>query len=261
MLTKCLLFLATTTLLVLAEPIPSAWHHQWGGRIYGGENITIEQAPWQVSIQDSNRTPFCGGAIYNDRVIVTAAHCINPRNSSDLLVRVGATNRSQGGYLLKVSKMKVHEEFNTSTIRYDIAVILLSSKLNLKDWKNVRPIKLANAPPPNGAEAFVSGWGLTEQGIPETLKGTHVGIVDQGVCRNQYQTVCSKITEDMICAAAPGKDSCSYDSGGPLVYNDQLVGIVSWGEGCADAKFSGVYANVALLHEWIVKAAEEITLN
>ena len=51
----------------------------------------------------------------------------------------------------------------------------------------------------------------------------------------------------MLCAGSPGKDSCQGDSGGPLydVENDALVGIVSWGLGCADDSHPGVYANIA----------------
>lgn len=58
----------------------------------------------------------------------------------------------------------------------------------------------------------------------------------------------------MICAgnvAEGGIDSCQGDSGGPLVSGSTLVGITSWGEGCALPNFPGVYARVPALSDWI----------
>jgi len=53
----------------------------------------------------------------------------------------------------------------------------------------------------------------------------------------------------MVCAGVPeeGKDACEGDSGGALVLkkSGKQVGIVSWGHGCAEKDFPGVYANVA----------------
>ena len=59
----------------------------------------------------------------------------------------------------------------------------------------------------------------------------------------------------MVCAgvAAGGKDSCQGDSGGPLINSStrQLVGIVSWGDGCAQAGKPGVYSRVGTLLSFI----------
>ena len=48
-----------------------------------------------------------------------------------------------------------------------------------------------------------------------------------------------------------GKDSCQGDSGGPFACNDKLTGIVSWGAGCADPNYAGVYTRVAHYVDWI----------
>lgn len=54
--------------------------------------------------------------------------------------------------------------------------------------------------------------------------------------------------------------ACQGDSGGPMAqYKDdesreaQLIGIVSWGKGCADRRYPGVYARVQEAREWILR--------
>jgi secreted trypsin-like serine protease len=63
----------------------------------------------------------------------------------------------------------------------------------------------------------------------------------------------------MLCAAAPGEDSCQGDSGGPLILTSGdpvLVGIVSWGDGCAEPGHPGVYVRIDRDHylDWIKRA-------
>ena len=83
---------------------------------------------------------------------------------------------------------------------------------------------------------------------PNTLYSVVVPIVDRATCEKAYQSL-NEITARMICAGEAGKDSCQGDSGGPVVAgegdNRAQVGIVSWGLGCAEAGYPGVYTNVA----------------
>lgn len=78
-------------------------------------------------------------------------------------------------------------------------------------------------------------------------------VIDRATCNGNYGS--NSITDRMICAADPGKDSCQGDSGGPLINKStkELVGVVSWGYGCADPNYPGVYANpvVADVRDWI----------
>jgi len=72
-----------------------------------------------------------------------------------------------------------------------------------------------------------------------------VPIVDKSICDDNYG-IFGGIPINQICAgyAVGGVDHCQGDSGGPLFRNGELRGIVSWGNGCANAGYPGVYTEV-----------------
>lgn len=88
--------------------------------------------------------------------------------------------------------------------------------------------------------------------VSPNLMRVSVPIVSKSTCQQVYQSM-NTITDRMICAGytAGGKDSCQGDSGGPLTSSGVLYGIVSWGRGCAQPRYPGVYSNVANLRSWI----------
>jgi trypsin len=121
----------------------------------------------------------------------------------------------------------------------------------------VQPISLTFTEPPAGSLGVVSGWGncnFGDSNLPSQLQAVYVYIIDRAVCNSAY-AVYGGITVNMICAAVPGggKGVCHGDSGGPLVVGGELVGIVSWGVGCAEADYPGVYSNVATLSSFVTE--------
>jgi trypsin len=115
---------------------------------------------------------------------------------------------------------------------------------------------MTSSEPAAGSLAVVTGWGAPYSGgtIPSQLQAVNVDIISRTECDNAYADY-GGITVNMICAAVPGggKDACQGDSGGPLVVGVQLVGIVSWGVGCAEAEYPGVYSNVATIKDFITQ--------
>ncbi|KAH8380842.1 hypothetical protein KR200_007991, partial [Drosophila serrata] len=227
------------------------------GRIVGGQDQVIRNAPWQVSIQISARHE-CGGVLYSKEIVITAAHCLHEKSVTLMKVRVGAEHHNYGGTLVPVAAYKVHEQFETRFLHYDIAVLRLSTPLTF--GFSIRAINLARESPASGTTATVTGWGYTEIGaLSDSLQTVKLSIIDRGECASEkYGYGWDFVGEETICTTNTvngGGDACTGDSGGPLVANHLLVGIVSWGYKCADVNYPGVYADVAVLRPWIVKAA------
>jgi len=112
---------------------------------------------------------------------------------------------------------------------------------------------------PAGTDVTVMGWGNTRDsffnGRPsDILLEVEVDIVSNAECNSDYG---GGVTSNMICAAREGKDACQGDSGGPLVVRgadytqDVVVGIVSWGIGCANPRYPGVYSRISQGYDWI----------
>ncbi|XP_041565267.1 trypsin beta-like [Drosophila elegans] len=219
-------------------------------RIIGGQNIEIEQAPWQVSLQ-VNGEPHCGGSIYSKDIIITAAHCRFDKKkrrleARDFLIRVGSSLSNSKGTLVKVAAIRSHENYNSTNLTKDIAVMRLSEPLNFTD--KVKSIPLAERNPAPGTVAMVSGWGATstyaKYSYPVHLHGVDVLIL--------------RVDQFFIFAGSYGQTTCYGDSGGPLVVDQQLVGVVSAGYTYCDGRTQ--YISVSDERSWLLNAIASIKL-
>lgn len=231
------------------------------GRIVGGEDTVIETYPYQASLQYNGRH-MCGASIISKNYLITAGHCImNP--TSALSVRVGSTYHSRGGSIHQVIKATRHENYKTNSAGVpvnDVAVLKVKQPFVFGD--NVQPINLfsLNEVSNAGEKATITGWGTTSSGgsIPSQLQTVSIPIITKELCSEAYQRY-GGLPDGQICAAyygEGGKDACQGDSGGPLAIDGRLAGVVSWGNGCAQAYYPGAYTEVAYYREWIEKNAE-----
>uniref|UniRef100_A0A8C7GLI0 Transmembrane serine protease 5 n=1 Tax=Oncorhynchus kisutch TaxID=8019 RepID=A0A8C7GLI0_ONCKI len=239
-------------------------------RIIGGVEATLGRWPWQVSLYYSNRHT-CGGTIITSQWVVTAAHCVHnyrlPQVSS-WVVYAGIVTRSSAkmsqyiGY--PVEKILYNKNYNPRSHDNDIALMKLRTPLNFSD--TIRPICLPQYERdlPGGTQCWISGWGYTQPDdvlIPATLKEAPVPLISTKKC-NSSCMYNGEITPRMLCAGyTEGKvDACQGDSGGPLVCQIdnvwRLVGVVSWGTGCAEPNHPGVYTKVAEFLGWIYDMIE-----
>ncbi len=226
------------------------------GRIVGGVDSDISAVPWQVAVMDASYYQYCGGSILSASWILTAAHC-------EVAVgdKIGAghsklTTMRSAGQIRTVAQAITFPGYVTSERGKDVMLLRLNAPLDLSG-PNAKAIPVATesdaasfAP---GAVATVSGWGtLTSDGAsPNQLQRVDVDISTAAQVRAAYGT----LTADQLGAARAGKDSCQGDSGGPLTVRiggvAKLVGVVSWGEGCALPNTPGMYSRVASFATWI----------
>lgn len=155
---------------------------------------------------------------------------------------------------MQVKKIHQHLSYNPSIIDYDYSVLELEEEIPFDDTK--QPIEL-----PEYEEALeegimldVSGWGNTQNPSEsnQILRRASVPKVSHEDCDRAYSSY-GGITTRMLCAGFEegGKDACQGDSGGPLYTNGTLVGVVSWGFGCAKPNYPGVYSRVAAVVDWV----------
>ncbi|KAL4882060.1 trypsin-like serine protease [Aspergillus karnatakaensis] len=226
--------------------------------IVGGAEVSITDYPYQIALLTYG-VATCGGSIVSPNHIVTAAHCVSNVPESELTIRAGSSLSASGGKVLDVSAAAIHPEYYAPRTDNDMAVLTLNESIPF--GSEIAAIALPGLTGETGSgalsagtEVVISGWGsLSEGGASSpTLQAVTVNVVGIEECRAIFQDF-GVITESMFCAGVPegGKDACQGDSGGPVVADGVLVGVVSWGNGCAREGFPGVYASTGAARDFI----------
>jgi len=229
-------------------------------RVVGGETTEVNEYPWQVALVGRGSSQvYCGGSLINDRWVLTAAHCTQQGVQQVILGnhRQSATESTEKR--INVRRVEDHPNYNDNNLDNDFSLLELSSPVDLESAApGIRTVCLPTASNPAQYEnvpSVVSGWGTTSSGgnQPDALRDVTVKTMTNSACNGFYGS--PTITDAMLCAKNPGKDSCQGDSGGPLVRNVggffRQIGVVSWGYGCADARYPGVYSRVTDAINWI----------
>uniref|UniRef100_A0A8D9EIF6 Serine protease easter n=1 Tax=Cacopsylla melanoneura TaxID=428564 RepID=A0A8D9EIF6_9HEMI len=257
-------------------------------KIVGGYPAELGEIPWIVQYGAKNDGQFeytCGGNLISERYVLTAAHCVNASADPEkFAVRLGEWSNtgdpdSQGDLHappvqdIKVAEYITHENYNSTKVatRNDIALIRLETTATLGFF--VQPVCL-----PYGAamskdftseDTLAAGWGITNSSkpfpLPTILQAIKLTVADAAKCTEAYSNILIEVNynDGQICVGGEeGKDACSGDSGGPLLWKGSfepditvrtyLLGLTSFGNDCALKGFPGVFTRTNFFMKWIL---------
>lgn len=255
-------FLASLTLAACGPSVGPG-----GGQreVNGTYPISIEEAPWQVSVQDSSGAHLCSASILTDTFLITAQSCVGAE-ATGLSVLAGVDRLSDPGSGQRVDVIKVipFPGFTDPRLGKDVTLLRLTAPLSL-DGRRVEPIAMADgrataigllAP---GVMATASGWGPLTEGGPA---GDDLEAIDRPLLNNDdaNEAVEVRLTDDQIAVGfldGDDLDACRLDGGGSLVVPDAegtgvvLAGLASWSDGCETPGAPGIYARVSEFTEFV----------
>ncbi|MEV7684698.1 S1 family peptidase [Streptomyces bungoensis] len=222
--------------------------------VVGGTTTTATAYPFMMQITDASGGQFCGGTLVAARKVVTAAHCMAGETTASVRVVGGRTYlNGTDGTVSKVSGIWIDPEYTDATNGDDVAVLTLATPMPYTPAPYVSSSQTDVYTA--GTTARILGWGTTSEngGSSNQLRTATVPVVSDAGCESSYGS--DFVRSDMVCAGytSGGTDTCQGDSGGPLLVRGALAGITSWGEGCAEAGYPGVYTRLATFSD-LVKA-------
>jgi secreted trypsin-like serine protease len=244
--------MGTAATQAVADPTPDDVTPQ----VVGGTRAAQGEFPFMVRLSMG-----CGGALYTQQIVLTAAHCVGASGSNTSITATAGVVDLQDPARIAVRSTQVLRAPGYNGNGKDWALIKLASPINLPT------LAIATTTAFNSGTFTVAGWGAAREGGGQQrfLLKAQVPFISDAQCRASGGSYGGLIAAEEICAGLPsgGVDTCQGDSGGPMFRRDNnnawiQVGIVSWGEGCARPGKPGVYTEVSTFAQNIADAAAQL---
>ncbi|CAG9116365.1 unnamed protein product [Plutella xylostella] len=235
-------------------------------RVLDGQAVAIESYPFVVQVDFLQPggvwSQACAGALISTKWTLSAAQCFSGASYPGVThrrIRAGTAKRNSRGVLYTIARVINHPDYGLAAPRdSDLSLVELSTLATLSSTIQTVSINVAGSELPGTTAVRLLGWGQTRLNGPSSLQ------LRDGIANNLALETCASrydrgsITTNMFCtlsSSAEEQTSCQGDNGGPVVLNNVVVGLVSWGNGCVVSSYPAVHTKVSAFTNWIVANA------